>query len=209
MAASGDRELGNPFAPIVLPEWADPHDIAEWLTMDWSLDREEPWANVEVAIVGVDSEVGDVDWGTEPHSALLTAFGIVKAICAYVTHCETVTPTERMSVDSSGRRRRTICIDYDVRKPLCRLYLFDSPWQIGLFDGSRNRPGGSLKETRFEISSVEDIFSYGEQLMETALRNVIPAGYEYEDEPDFENAGSHTVYVDPTQVLTRRETRNL
>lgn len=55
-----------------------------------------------------------------------------------------------------------ILVDDNNRKPLCRLHLNASQWYLGLFDDEK-------KEDRKPISSLNDIYQYGEQVRERAL----------------------------------------
>lgn len=152
-------------------EWRPEYDD---LTMDFSY-RDEPWANVTITLEGVDSD--DDVYLEETFSDTVTAYGIVVAICSFVVDIDRVTLAERLSADADGRPRVTVFIDGTSKKPLCRLYIFDQLRQIGLFDGSRVRPGGAFSETRFAIEEVEDIFIYGGQLQQTAKRYTLPRGH--------------------------------
>ncbi|MFN7239203.1 MAG: hypothetical protein ACK5UE_02725 [Chitinophagales bacterium] len=53
-----------------------------------------------------------------------------------------------------------ILLDDNNRKSICRLY-FGSKKQIGLFDEQK-------KEVKFELTTLDDIFNYAEQLLKTA-----------------------------------------
>ena len=83
----------------------------------------------------------------------------------FVTDIEEETAPRGLTEDTIS-----IFMDGNSAKPLCRVYIFDEPWQLGLFDGSRVRPGGMFRETLFTIEDVEDIFMYGEQIQETTKR---------------------------------------
>ena len=53
-----------------------------------------------------------------------------------------------------------VLLDDNNRKPLCRLHFNAKQKYLGLMDANKN-------ETRHPISSVDDIFSYSEQLLTT------------------------------------------
>ena len=55
-----------------------------------------------------------------------------------------------------------ILLDDNNRKPICRLYLNASKWYLVLFDESK-------KEVKVEISSLDDIYKYADNLLATAL----------------------------------------
>lgn len=54
-----------------------------------------------------------------------------------------------------------ILVDDNNRKPLCRLHFNRSKKYIGLFDGEKN-------EVRYEISSLDEIYNYADQITLTA-----------------------------------------
>ncbi|WP_162051312.1 type I restriction endonuclease [Pontibacter pamirensis] len=56
----------------------------------------------------------------------------------------------------------SVLVDDNNRRPVCRLYLEGNKKYIGVFDDNR-------KEVRNEIMSIDDIFQYSEQLINTAL----------------------------------------
>ena len=62
-----------------------------------------------------------------------------------------------------------ILLDNNNRRPLCRLRLNSSRTFLGLFDGSRHS-SGALVENQLQIESINDIYSYAEQIRETAQR---------------------------------------
>lgn len=55
-----------------------------------------------------------------------------------------------------------ILLDDNNRKPICRLHLNRSVWYLSLFDEEKN-------EERVKLSSLDDIFSYGDRLKKTVL----------------------------------------
>lgn len=55
----------------------------------------------------------------------------------------------------------TIILDNNNRKPICRLYFNGGKKYIGIMDGSK-------KEVRNEISAIDDIYNFSEQLQATA-----------------------------------------
>ena len=54
-----------------------------------------------------------------------------------------------------------VLIDDNNRKPLCRMHFNRSQKYIGIFDGEKN-------ETRHPIETLNDIFLYEQDLLETA-----------------------------------------
>ena len=54
-----------------------------------------------------------------------------------------------------------VLIDDNNRKPLCRMHFNRSQKYIGIFDGEK-------KETRHPIETLNDIFLYEQDLLETA-----------------------------------------
>jgi len=73
----------------------------------------------------------------------------------------------RQKIDSSrifyrdAQSSFAIIIDDNIRKPICRLYLNSAKKYIGLLDEKKT-------ETKYEITSLDDIFKYSEQFMKTA-----------------------------------------
>ena len=92
----------------------------------------------------------------------LQAYNIVKDIIL-----DTVNP-ERVAIRDS-QSYCAILLDDNNRLPLCRLYLDARQKQIGLFDGSRYS-SGSLVDKRSPIESINDIYKYSEQILETVRR---------------------------------------
>ncbi len=91
----------------------------------------------------------------------LNGFYIVKSIL------RTKIPSSRLSYRDSVNYL-SIILDDNIRKPICRLWLNgQSKKYIGLFDKDK-------KETKNEISSLDDIFNFASQLLE------IPDFYEGE-----------------------------
>ena len=56
-----------------------------------------------------------------------------------------------------------VFMDDNNRRPVCRLYLNGTKKQIGLFDENN-------KETRSAIETLEDIYTYSQQLTDVAIR---------------------------------------
>ena len=166
MTEKDKRKAESSWEDHWLPEY-------DWLTMDFGY-REEPWANVTITLAGIDPD-DDVIL-EDAYSDMVTAYGIVVAISSFVVDINRVTLAERLSANANGSPRVSIFMDGNSAKPLCRVYIFDEPWQLGLFDGSRVRPGGMFRETLFTIEDVEDIFMYGEQIQETTKRYPLPQG---------------------------------
>lgn len=84
----------------------------------------------------------------------LNGFYIVKSIV------RTVLPTTRIFYRDAASYFSVI-IDDNNRKPICRLWLNgQSKKFIGIF-------GADKKETKIEISTIDDIFNYADQLIET------------------------------------------
>lgn len=84
----------------------------------------------------------------------LNGFYIVKSIV------RTVLPTTRIFYRDAASYF-SIIIDDNNRKPICRLWLNgQSKKYIGIF-------GADKKETKIEISTIDDIFNYSDQLIET------------------------------------------
>jgi len=83
----------------------------------------------------------------------LNGFYIIKSIL------RTKIPTERI-VHRDTINYFGVLLDDNNRKPLCRLWL-NSPTKkyIGVFDKDK-------KETKYEISSLDDIYNYAEQLLQ-------------------------------------------
>jgi hypothetical protein len=74
----------------------------------------------------------------------------------------------RLSVDPARIYYRdaqsyfSILLDDNNRKPLCRLYLEGEKKQLGLLDSQK-------KETKYELKTLNDIYSYSEQLISASL----------------------------------------
>ena len=62
-----------------------------------------------------------------------------------------------------------ILLDNNNRRPLCRLRLNSSRKFLGLFDGSRHS-SGALVENQLQMESINDIYSYADQIRETVQR---------------------------------------
>lgn len=79
------------------------------------------------------------------------AFHVVKAILRHNLPIERIAARDTKSYFG-------ILLDDNNRKPLCRLYLNGSKKYIGVF-------GANREETKHEISKVDDIFNYSEQIV--------------------------------------------
>lgn len=62
-----------------------------------------------------------------------------------------------------------ILLDDNNRKPLCRLYLNGIKKYIGVFDSQK-------KESRFELTTLDDIYQYDKQLLDTLSSYLVPNG---------------------------------
>jgi hypothetical protein len=71
---------------------------------------------------------------------------------------------QRVSVDRIVPRDTQsyfgVLLDDNNRKPLCRLHFNAKQKYLGLFDADK-------KETRYAIETVDDVFSFSEQLLST------------------------------------------
>ncbi len=80
----------------------------------------------------------------------LEGFHIVKAIVRSVVEAKRIVQRDTQSYFG-------ILLDDNNRKPICRLHFNRSQKYIGLFDAEKN-------ETRYPISSLDDIYGYADQL---------------------------------------------
>jgi hypothetical protein len=90
------------------------------------------------------------DWLPEEQEA----FQIVRAILR-----QSILP-KRMAL-RVGKTYSSILLDDSNRKPLCRLYLHGGKKSIGLFDDHR------VEKPKVQISDLDDIFTHGNELIET------------------------------------------
>lgn len=79
------------------------------------------------------------------------AFLIVKTILRHKVPIERIAPRDTKSYFG-------ILLDDNNRKPLCRLYFNGNKKYLGVFDGNR-------EETKHELTKLEDIFSYTDQIV--------------------------------------------
>ncbi|WP_444896795.1 type I restriction endonuclease [Microbulbifer sp. SSSA005] len=110
-----------------------------------------------------DEAIGDAkeggESGQETESKIQTTeeeidgFNIVKAIFRQKVDVNRVAPRDTQSYFG-------VLLDDNNRKPLCRLHFNAKQKYIGIFDAEK-------KETRHPISSLDEIFSFNEQLLET------------------------------------------
>lgn len=102
-----------------------------------------------------DKDIEDSDDGINTTEDEIQAFLIIRAIVAKVIGINRVTMRDARSYCS-------VFIDDNNRKPLCRLYFNSkSKVRIGVFSPDKS-------EEKHEISSLEDIFLYSDQLERTA-----------------------------------------
>lgn len=92
----------------------------------------------------------------------LQAFDIVKDIAKDIVDPERVHLRDSQSYCA-------ILLDNSNRRPLCRLHFHGSRMLIGFFDGTRY-DSGSLVENRLPLDSLNDIYSYSEQIREAVQR---------------------------------------
>lgn len=110
----------------------------------------ESGQNLSPGIVAIDEEKGIVTTQDE-----IEGFLIVKAILRPVVDISRV-------VYRDAQTYFAILLDDNNRRPICRLrFNAKTVKYIGLFDAARN-------ETKVEIKTLDDIYSYAEQLRETA-----------------------------------------
>jgi hypothetical protein len=81
----------------------------------------------------------------------LEAFSIVKSILRTTISVSRICSRDAQSYFA-------ILLDNNNRKPICRLYLNSTKKYIGIIDEQK-------KETKFEISSIDDIYNYAEKLL--------------------------------------------
>ncbi len=119
----------------------------------------------ETEVVAPDkATIDETTTGGEPESKIETtveeqeSFYIVKAILRNKINSERIFHRDAQSYF-------TIIVDDNNRKPICRMYFNGSKKYIGIFDLEK-------KETKFEISDLDDIYKYAVQL-ENAIQNYI------------------------------------
>jgi hypothetical protein len=103
----------------------------------------------------------------EPEDGIITTeeelegFRIVKAIL-----CQRYAP-ERITYKDT-KTYFGILLDDSVRKTICRLYFNSAKAKyIGLFNDPRNFHGGAKSDNRIQIESLDDIYRYSRELLET------------------------------------------
>ena len=94
------------------------------------------------------------------------AYDIVKAIV------HDLLPGDRVSIRDS-QSYCAVLMDNNNRRPLCRFYFNGRQKRLGLFDGSRAETG-ALNVRQHDISALDDIYSYADQLQETVRRYLEP-----------------------------------
>ena len=119
-----------------------------------ALQKEEEIAQQTKAVVDAQSTT-DVK-GIETTEEELEAYYIVKSILH-----TTISPERIHYKDSQSYF--VVLLDHNVRKYVCRLYLDGTKKYIGLFDSEKH-------ETRHEIQSINDIYSFNTQLLATSLQ---------------------------------------
>ena len=108
-----------------------------------------------------------VEVPVEPEDGIVTTeeelegFRIVKAIlCQQYSH-------ERI-VYKDTKNYFGIILDGSIFKPICRLYFNAVKAKyIGLFNDPKNFHGGAKKDVRIQIESLDDIYKYSKELLET------------------------------------------
>ena len=89
----------------------------------------------------------------------LEGFYVVKSIIRQVMDASRITYRDAQSYFA-------VFVDDNNRKPICRLYFNnESNMQIAMLDEAK-------KETKYKLQSIEDIYSFSDQLIETAKRYV-------------------------------------
>ena len=83
----------------------------------------------------------------------MEAFNVVKAILRQKFDVARIAPRDTQSYFG-------ILLDDNNRKPLCRLHFNSRQKYIGLFDAEK-------KETRHPIDSIDEIFTFADQLLHT------------------------------------------
>lgn len=98
-----------------------------------------------------ETEKPEEDKGIETTELELEGYMIVKSILRKKIEAERI-------VGRDTKAYYGILLDDNNRKPLCRLWLNGTKKYLGLFDEAK-------AETRYELQSLDDIFSYEEQLL--------------------------------------------
>lgn len=114
------------------------------ITIEEQTQREEV---IEEVVVTPNTSTKEVETTAEE----LEAFYIVRSILRPIVEHKRVVHRDALSYFA-------IFLDDNNRKPICRLYLNGSKKYIGTFDQEK-------KEAKFEISSIDDIYKYSEQLV--------------------------------------------
>lgn len=127
--------------------------VSEMITdrLQSALDQEKAQAQQEVKEEAVPNE--NKEKAVETTSDEMEAFYIVKSIL-------------RQQVDASRIFFRdtqsyfNIILDDNIRKTICRVYLNGNRRHLGTFDASK-------KEVKYELTTLDDIYQYGEHLRAT------------------------------------------
>lgn len=114
------------------------------ITIEEQSQREEAAEEVVVAATPVGKEV-------ETTAEELEAFYIVRSILRPIVESKRVVHRDALSYFA-------IFLDDNNRKPVCRLYLNGAKKYIGTFDSEK-------KELKSEITSIDDIYKFSEQLV--------------------------------------------
>lgn len=114
------------------------------ITIEEQAQREEI---VEEVVATPTSTAKEVETTSEE----LEAFYIVRSILRTIVDPKRVTHRDALSYFA-------IFLDDNNRRPVCRLYLNGSKKYIGTFDADK-------KESKYEITSIDDIYQYSEQLI--------------------------------------------
>jgi predicted type IV restriction endonuclease len=134
------------------------HVISDMITDRFkiAIDVEESNKNPEITIAEVSDLVSEVDKVVTTEEEL-EGFMIVKSICRQKVAINRIVYRDAQSYFA-------ILLDDNNRKPICRLY-FNSATKkyISIIDADK-------KEIKFEINSLDDIFTHSEMLLATTER---------------------------------------
>jgi hypothetical protein len=134
----------------------------------WVRGQEEAVEDLDDGLEGVQAH------GVAPAMPIVPATAVVSAVAADAAPIIEITEAEKegfIVVKAMLRQHikphriaaikerscLTVLLDEDDRKPICRLYLQEDRWYIGIFDGEGH-------ERKIEIESVDDLFQYEEVL---------------------------------------------
>jgi hypothetical protein len=109
--------------------------------------------DLEITANITDEDANDVDTKIITTADEIDGFNIVKAILRQRVSVDRIVPRDTQSYFG-------VLLDDNNRKPLCRLHFNAKQKYLGLFDADK-------KETRYSIETVDDVFSFSEQLLST------------------------------------------